>query len=198
MNRRIIKKASFWGGLMAAVFFASCTKNDYTSYCPTWYGFTYETGNYPNYVQGVLRNVVLHPGDSIHITAHQKERGHQIHSTDYVWTICYDVLDTKNNDDPSDDEKVHMTKEYRQHTNYDGYVNGSDDPVGHLLLPDDALPTGSTPDTIKFVAYYKYSATGIQIDNGSIVDNTSYNGRITPQSGAVGGGAAGYFYFNVE
>ena len=38
----------------------------------------------------------------------------------------------------------------------------------------------------------------VTIENGNIVDNTSYNGRITPQSGATGGGAAGNFFFNVR
>ena len=80
---------------LVAIIFFSCTKKDYSSYCPTWKGFTYTTGNYPNYVMGSPGNkVYMHPGDSIHLTAHQDERGHLINSTDYSWTICYDTLDT--------------------------------------------------------------------------------------------------------
>ena len=53
-------------------------------------------------------------------------------------------------------------------------------------------------DTIKFVARYIYSGQGVTIDNGNIIENTSYSGRITPQSGSTGGGAAGYFYFRLN
>lgn len=177
---------------LVAIIFFSCTKKDYSSYCPTWKGFTYTTGNYPNYVMGSPgNNVYMHPGDSIHLTAHQDERGHLINSTDYSWTICYDTLDTNGN-------RVHANKTIYKHTNYDGYPDGADDPVGHLLLPANALPTeAGKRDTIKFVARYVYSGQGVIVENGNIVDNTSYNGRITPQSGPTGGGAAGYFYFYV-
>lgn len=177
----------------------SCSKSDTESYCPTWLGFTYTTGSFSNYAQGSKgRIVTLSQGDSIHLTACQNERGHLINATDYSWTICYDTLDTKNNDDPNDDVVVHVQKSYYKHTNYDGYEDGSDDPVGHLLLPANALTTTVKPDTIKFVARYAYSGQGITIENGNIVDNTSYNGRITPQSGPTAGGAAGYFYFYVD
>ena len=96
-------------------FLFSCSENDYSSYCPTWKGFTYKTGNYPNYVPGNPRNILLHPGDSIHITAHQKERGHLINATSYTWTIGYDTIDVKSG------KRVHATKSYTQRTNYDGY-----------------------------------------------------------------------------
>ena len=175
--------------VMVALF--SCTKNDYSSYPPTWLGFTYTTGNFPTYTSGNPRNVVLNPGDSIHITAHQDKRGHLINATYYTWTICFDSLDTEG-------QKVHARKSYNRHTNYDGYVDGANDPVGHLLLPANALPTEyGKPDTIMFVARYSYSGQGVIVENGSIVDNTSYGGRITPQSGPTGGGAAGYLYFSV-
>ena len=175
--------------LMATIF--SCTKNDYTSYCPTWKGFTYTIGTRPNDVAGNPRDVVLHPGDSIHITAHQDKRGHLINATYYTWTIYFDTLDTNG-------EVVHAKKSYDRHTNYDGYADGADDPVCHLLLPSNALPTEfGKPDTIKFVARYSYSGQGVIVENGNIVENTSYSGRITPQSGPTGGGAAGNFYFSV-
>ena len=185
--------------LLSVVCFA-CSKNDYTSYCPTWYGFTYTIGDYPNYVQGNPRNVVLNPGDSIHITACQKERGHLINATKYSWTICYDTLDTKNNEDPNDDVIVHVRKTYYDDklTNYDGYSYGADDPVCHMQLPSNVLPTEyGKSDTIMFVARYVYSGQGVTIETGNIINNTSYNGRITPQSGPTGGGAAGNFYFSV-
>ena len=185
--------------LFVLLLLCSCEKKDYSSYCPTWKGFTYTTGSYPDYVKGnVGNNINLHAGDSIHLTAHQDQRGHLINSTDYTWTICYDTLDTWDNEDPTDDVVVHATKTIYKHTNYDGYADGADDPVGHLLLPENALPTEyGKRDTIKFVARYVYSGQGVIVENGNIVDNTSYNGRITPQSGPTGGGAAGYFYFNV-
>ncbi|MBQ6191873.1 MAG: hypothetical protein IJK51_06205 [Bacteroidaceae bacterium] len=179
--------------LACCLLTVGCTKNDYSSYCPTWLGFTYKTGNYPNYVQGNPRKVILHSGDSIHITAHQDKRGHLINATYYTWTICYDTIDIESG------ERVHAKKSYDRHTNYDGYADGADDPVCHLLLPANALPTEyGKPDTIKFVARYSYSGQGITIETGNIVTNTSYNGRITPQSGPTGGGAAGNFYFDVE
>ena len=180
-------------------FLNSCSETDTDSYPPTWLGFTYTTGSFSNYTSGSNgRLVTLFLGDSIHLTACQKERGHLINATDYSWTVCYDTLDTKGNDDPNDDVVVHVQKSYYKHTNYDGYTDGADDPVGHLLIPANALPTNSKPDTIKFVARYIYSGQGSTFDNGNIVDNTSYSGKITPQSGPTGGGAAGYFYFNVS
>ena len=183
---------AFQLSLFTLLCLCSCSKTDSSSYCPTWKGFTYYTGSYPNYVSGSAgNNVSLHPGDSIHLTAHQDERGHLINSTDYSWTVCYDTLD-------GNGDKQHATKTIYKHTNYDGYADGADDPVGHLLLPANALPTEyGKRDTIKFVARYVYSGQGVIVENGNIVDNTSYNGRITPQSGPTGGGAAGYFYFNV-
>lgn len=180
------------------LLFVSCSETDSDSYPPTWLGFTYTTGSFSNYVQGGTGNVTLFLGDSIHLTACQNEHGRLINSTDYTWTVCYDTLDTKGNDDPNDDVIVHVQKEYNQHTNYDGYTNGADDPVGHLLIPANALPTTTGRDTIKFVARYVFSGGGIIYDNGNIVDNTSYNGRITSQSGPTGGGAVGYFYFYVS
>lgn len=177
--------------LLVACF--SCTKNDYSSYCPTWKGFTYTTGSYPNYIKGALGNhIFLNAGDSIHITAHQDQKGRLINATYYTWTLSYDTLDTNG-------QRVHATKSIDQRTNYDGYANGSDDPVCHFLLSENTLSTtGTDRYSIKFVARYSYSGQGVTIEAGNIVDNTSYNGRITPQSGATGGGAAGVFYFYAD
>lgn len=188
------------GGLLMIPFFLSCTKNDYSSYCPTWYGFTYKTGSYPNYVSGTTgSNVQIYAGDSIHITANQKERGRLINATHYTWTLCVDTLDTKNNDDPTDDVLVHANIVYSQHTNYDGYADGANDPVCHMLIPASARPNQyGRPDTIMFVARYMYSGQGVTVETGNIITNTSYNGRITPQSGPTSGGAAGNFYFYVN
>lgn len=190
MNKSIIQKTVVCC-LLSVVCFA-CTKNDYSSYCPTWKGFTYTTGNYPDYHKGSPgNNIYLHPGDSIHLTAHQDERGHLINKTEYYWYICYDTLNNNG-------ERIHVSAlADKKPTNYDGYADGADDPVGQILLPANALPTEYGSDTIKFVAYYWYSGQGVIVENGNIVDNTSYNGRITPQSGPTGGGAAGYFYFYV-
>lgn len=189
MNKFTIKKTALCCLLSLACF--ACSKNDYTSYCPTWKGFTYKTGSYPNYVQGNPKNVVLNPGDSIHVTAHQDKKGQLINATSYTWTICFDTLDTEGN-------RVHATKSYTRYTNYDGYSYGADDPVGHILLPAKALPTEfNKPDTIRFVARFTYSGQGVTIETGNIIENTSYGGRITPQSGATGGGAAGNLYFTV-
>ena len=179
----------------------SCSKKDYNSYCPTWLGFTYNVGSYPdyNYVQGNPRNVYLNPRDSIRITACQKERGHLINGTYYTWTLCVDTLDTKNNDDPTDDVLVHANIVYNQHTNYDGYADGANDPVCRIYLPASVRPNKlGKPDTIMFVARYMYSGQGVTVETGNIINNTSYNGRITPQSGPTSGGAAGNFYFYVN
>ena len=188
--------------LFILISFSSCSEVDSDSYCPEWYGFSYKTGSYPNYTEGRTSGIPsLNRGDSLHLTACQQKRGHLINGTDYVWTLCYDTLDTNNNDDPSDDVPVHVQKFYRQHTNYDGYANGADDPVSHFFLPSNTVrTTAGRPDTIKFVAYYTYSGQGISIDTGSLEENTSsyYNGRIVPQSSAGYGGATGYFYFYVQ
>lgn len=192
-----VLKASLLGCLVGAIFF-SCSKNDYNSYCPTWRGFTYYTGSYPNYVQGKAGTVKLNAGDSIHVTAVQDQHGHLINGTYYSWVICYDTLDNNRTDDPNDDVVVHVRKTYSQHTNYDGYVDGADDPTCHMLLPSNALSTTTKPDTIMFVARYMYSGQGVTIETGNIVENTSYHGRITPQSGPTAGGASGNFYFYVN
>ena len=181
--------------IFCSLILFACSKNDYTSSPPTWKGFTYKTGFFPNYVQhsGFVAGqpFVLNAGDSIHITAHQDQRGRLIYATDYTWTICYDILD-------SNEETVHVRKTFSTHTNYDGYLDGADDPVGHLFLPTEALPTETgKPDTIKFVAYYKYSGTGLIYETGNIGANTSVNGRIIPQSNSRDGGAVGYIYFTV-
>ena len=176
-------------------FFFSCSENDYSSYCPTWKGFTYKTGNYPNYVNGNPRNILLHPGDSIHITDHQKERGHLINATSYTWTISYDTIDVKS----GERVRVPATKSYTKRTNYDGYIDGADDPVCHMLLPANALPTESgKPYSVTFVARYTYSGQGVTIETGNIVDNSAYSGTITPQSGPTAGGASGTLKFSVE
>ena len=176
------------------------TCGSYFSYCPTWRGFTYYTGNYPDYVQGRVGNVYLNPGDSIHITAHQDKKGHLINGTFYTWTLCVDTLvDAKDIDDPNDDVIVHANIVYNQHTNYDGYDDGANDPVCHMKIPASARRDKlGHPDTIKFVARYIYSGQGVIVETDNIIDNTNYNGRITPQSGPTGGGAAGNFYFNVN
>lgn len=185
--------------LFSLLFLSSCSENDYSSFCPTWLGFTYKTGSYPNYVQGKSGGIAsVNAGDSLHITACQKERGRLINGTDYSWTVCYDTLDTKMNDDPSDDEIVHVQVSKYQHTNYDGYANGADDPVGHLLIPANAVKTSFKPDTVKFNAYYTYSGQGVMVETGNIVDNLSYNGRIVPQSSVAYGGAQGVFFFYVK
>lgn len=177
--------------LLALLVICACDETDHDSYCPTWKGFTYTTGSYPNYQTGNPRNVVLNPGDSIHITAHQDKRGHLINSTDYSWTINFDTLDTEGNRQPA-------SLSYDFHTNYDGYADGADDPVGHLFLPANALPTeASKTYSILFVARYIYSGQGVIVENGNIVDNSSYGGRITIQSGATGGGASGSLFFTV-
>lgn len=188
-----MRKFSFTLPILTLLVFLSCTKTDHSSYPPTWLGFTYKTGNFPNYVQGTSGLAYLNAGDSIHITAHQDKRGQLINRTSYTWTLCYDTIDVATGN------KVHATKTYSQRTNYDGYIEGDDDPVCHLLLPANALQTESgKPDTIMFVAKYDFSGQGITIENGNIVNNTSYNGRITSQSGPTAGGAAGNFYFHVN
>lgn len=177
---------------LAVMLLLSCSKTDNTSYCPTWLGFTYTTGNYPNYTNGSPSRIIFHPGDSIHLTAHQKERGRQINLTYYTWTVCYDTLD-------NDNRRRHAILQYRQTTVYDGYTNGADDPVAHIRLPENALPTESgKPDTIQFVARYFYSGQGVIVENGSIINNNEYAGRITTQSGPTAGGASGNVYFHVE
>ena len=57
MNKLTIKKTVLC--CLLTIAFISCSKSDHTSYCPTWYGFTYKTGNYPNYVTGIPRNMHL-------------------------------------------------------------------------------------------------------------------------------------------
>lgn len=197
MNKLTIKKAVLC--CLLTIAFISCSKSDHTSYCPTWLGFTYKTGNYPNYVTGNPRNMVLNPDDSVHVTAHQKERGHLINATYYTWTISYDTLDTKNNDNPDDDVRVRVDSVYNTRTNYDGYIDGADDPVGHLHLHKNVLPPKDGERYyIRFVARYDYSGQGVTIETGNVVDNSSYGGHITPSSGEIGGGAAGYLYFTVS
>lgn len=175
--------------LMAAGLF-SCSSADTESYCPTWLGFTYTVNDDPN--PGNPRNAVVHPGDVLHITAHQDKRGHLINATDYSWTVyAKAVQDVDGHVVP--DEIVAEVEEYRQHTNYDGYDNGADDPVGHLTIPE-TMKEGSY--YVKFVARYVYSGQGVTIDYENFT-NDSYGGHIIPQSGPSAGGAVGEFNFKV-
>ena len=43
-----------------------------------------------------------------------------------------------------------------------------------------------------------YSGHGVIYETGNIVENTSFNGRIVPQSNSIDGGAAGNILFNVS
>jgi len=185
----------------------SCAEKDYSAFPPTWYGFTYKVCSppdyvyvsYPSYIQG--NPIALSPGDSIHITAHQEQRGRYIYAADYNWTICFDTIDAESG------EKKHVKENYPKpnqasyprHTNY-AYVNASDDPVCALWLPENALHTEEgKPDTIKFTAVYHYSTGyGKIYETGNIGVNTSVNGRIVPQSNSIDGGATGYIYFTVS
>ena len=195
-----IQKAFLGAALAGAFLFSSCSEKDYSSYCPTWKGFTYKTGSYPNYKQGTSGLATLHPGDSIHVTAHQNELGHLINATNYSWTICYDTLN-------GEGEKVHVSKTIYQSTNYDGFNAGYDskgdpvgpaDPVCHLLLPANAEKTYSKPDTIFFSASYNYSGQGVTVENSNAVVDASYSGRIVPKSNGQYGGADGTFCFHVD
>jgi len=189
--------------LLVLVSLLSCSEADTESYCPTWHGFTYKTGSYPNYVQhpSYIQGspITLSLNDSVHVTARQDKHGQLINATDYLWTITYDTLDTRN-------QIVHVRKTIKYHTNYDGYVDGADDPTGHMFIPGNAVPTAdktkydrkSDPDTITFVARYMYSGQGIIYETGNIVENTSYNGRIVPQSNSIDGGATGNVLFTIS
>lgn len=179
--------------LALSVMAVACSKDssEYESYCPTWKGFTCTVNGKP--VNSRFPTFV--PGDQLQITACQDKLGHLINSTDYTWTLCYDTLDAKTG------ERVHAQMQApAQHTNYDGYVTGSADPLWRFQLPENTLDTEfGRYDTIKFVARYSYSGYGVTVETGSIIENTGsyYAGRITPQSGPTGGGATGYYYFNV-
>ena len=54
--------------------------------------------------------------------------------------------------------------------------------------------------TTLWVAFsrYMYSGHGVIYETGNIVENTSFNGRIVPQSSSFDGGAAGNILFNVS
>ncbi len=178
---------------IVAIFTASCSEKDYSSYCPTWKGFVVTKGNYPDYVKLSTSTFVVSPGDSLHITACQDKRGQRINSTNYTWSIMFDTLDTSG-------RRVHVRKDVTIHTNYDGYVNGDADPVWHGRIPANALPTAEGKrDTVQFSAEYKYSGQGVIVETGGIVSNSStYAGRITPQSGPMSGGANGVMTFTIR
>ena len=172
---------------------ASCSSTDTTSYCPTWKGFTIKKGTTADNLTTISpRNISLSAGDYIQITACQDQKGHLINATTYEWIICCDTLDDNGN---AHHVQLYTTKR----TNYDGYTDGADDPVftKQIHARIKSTETGEQ-DTIKFVAKYSYSGQGVQVENGGIVSNTSYGGRITPQSGSMSGGASGYLYFTVE
>lgn len=155
--------------LMLTVF-ASCEKNDYSSYPPTWKGF-----DVPSRVA---------PGAKFKAIALQKDKGHLINGTHYNWQLIVEL-------DPAGRDTVSVT----QKTNYDGISNA--DPVAEFTMPANAK-SGSRA-TLKFSASYSYSGNGIKVTDGQHVgEESNATGYIHSTSTSIFGSAEGSVRIWVE
>ena len=159
----------------------SCQKNDYNSYPPTWKGFQFTCNG-----QEVSPRTGIFAGDKITVTALQNQKGHLINATTYNWTAIIPV-------EQEDGSWKNDTIIKSFHTNYDGYVDGSNDPSFQFLIPEKAIGES----TIKFSATYAFSGNGIQVSDGGTYESGSASGYIHSTSSAGYGGANGSVRFTV-
>lgn len=148
---------------LVPLVFASCEKNDYSSYPPTWKGF-----DVPSSVA---------PGATFKAIALQKDKGHLINGTRYDWQLIVE-LDSAGRD----------TVSFTQKTNYDGISNA--DPVAEFTMPANAKHNSRA--TLKFEAKYTYSSRGIDVFDGLHVgEETGATGSIHSTSSSLYGNASG-------
>lgn len=143
----------------------SCEKKEYLSYPPSWKGF-----ECPENVK---------PGDTITIRAVQNKKGHLINATTYTWTIYVQREDGK--------EPAELGKSIK--TNYDGTSNA--DPEITITIPNDAVVGQQV--TVRFKAYYSFSANGMQGSWGK--EQSGLSGILNSTSSTMSGDATGSVFF---
>ena len=163
---------------------ASCKKNDYSSYPPTWKGFQFTHNG-----QVVNTRTGIHAGDAITVTALQDEKGHLINACTYHWTVKATI---KKEDDTYKDDSLFFAQSIQ--TNYDYY--GGVDPSVKFTIPANAVGRA----TLTFNAEFNYSGSGIQVSDGGTYEGggTGISGNIRSYSGAISGGSKGSVTFTIN
>ena len=161
---------------------ASCQKNDYTSYLPSWIGFEFKNNG-----QVVNPRTGIYSGDVITVTALQDQKGRLINATTYNWSVRASIP----NEDGVYRDSVFFTRSIP--TNYDGTSNA--DPYIQFTIPQNALGWA----TVSFNATYALSGTGVQISDGSDYDYSSnISGTIRSTSSSLFGRADGSVRFQIN
>lgn len=162
---------------------ASCKKNDYSSYPPTWKGFQFTHND-----QVVAPRTGIYAGDVITVTALQDEKGHLINACKYVWAVRATI---QKEDGSYKQDSLFYTRTLE--TNYDYY--GGVDPYIKFTVPSKAVGRA----TVSFSAEFNYSGNGIQVSDGGSYENpTGAAGTIRFYSGAIAGGSRGSVTFNIN
>jgi len=164
------------------VSLSSCEKKDYSSYPPTWKGFLFTNNG-----QEVNPRTGIFGGDEITVIAQQEKKGHLINGTTYNWTVIMPV-------EQEDGSWKNDTIKKSTHTNYDGYLDGSNDPSLTFLVPSKAAGLS----TVTFSATYAFSGEGIQVEDGGNYESGTASGYINSTSGAAYGKANGSARFTVN
>ena len=164
------------------VSLSSCQKNDYSSYPPTWKGFVFTNNG-----QEVNPRTGIFGGDEITVIAQQEKKGHLINATTYNWTVIMPV-------EQEDGSWKNDTIKKSNHTNYNGYTDGSNDPSLTFRVPSKA----AGQSTVIFSATYAFSGAGIQVEDGSDYESGTASGYISSSSGAAYGKANGSARFTVN
>ena len=175
---------SFFLAVLGLLFtMASCKKNDYSSYPPTWKGFQFTCNG-----QTVNPKTGIHAGDVITVTALQDEKGHLINACTYNWSARATI---QKEDGTYKADSLFFTRTLQ--TNYDYY--GGVDPTVEIKIPTNALGRA----TLSFNAEFNYSGNGIQVsDGGTYESSTSISGSIQSYSGAISGGSKGSVTFTIN
>jgi len=161
---------------------ASCQKNDYTSYLPSWKGFEFKSNG-----QVVDPKKEIYAGDAITITALQDQKGRLINATTYNWEIKAQI---------PNENGVYVDSVIRksEHTNYDGTSNA--DPFIYFIIPQTAKEGIAT---VSFNATYSLSGQGVVVLDGSDYEHSNYiSGNIRSTSSSYFGGANGTVTFTIN
>lgn len=120
---------------VAGFCLTACEKEDKGSRPPVYQGFR-------------CTPAIAYAGDSLTITAVQKEKGKYLNATDYSWRLIIPLNDSKQAND---------TLTYSYHTNYGG--TDSSDPTWRVRIPSNAQNGGMA--TCSFMARFSNSADGV-------------------------------------
>ena len=141
-------------GLM--FFVASCDESDTDSYMPSYEGFRIEPAN-------------PRAGDTLRVTAVQRQRGKLIYHADYMWTLTYEY---------HREGKGDTTLVYQPATQAVVYDMASDDPVLSYAIPSGL----GGRIQVGFRADFRYSGVGKGGYDGESYSSSAVAGYILPKA----------------